>query len=157
MSIATEIQRLQQAKTVIAEAIVAKGGEVSGTIDTYASAIEALPSGGGEHGMIEGEVTLASASPTIKVACDLPTIPSFMIVSYMGDVSSVTTSNTTMSLVFPLPFDDTPTFAYIRGNKGSFGFVYNSAVVKLQKTECVASCYSNTYFLAGTYKYKICY
>lgn len=48
MSIATEIQRLQQAKADIAEAIVAKGGEVSGTLDNYASAIEALPSGGGD-------------------------------------------------------------------------------------------------------------
>lgn len=45
MSIATEIARLQQAKADIAEAIVAKGGEVSGTIDNYAQAIEALPSG----------------------------------------------------------------------------------------------------------------
>lgn len=48
MSIATEIQRLQQAKADIAEAIVSKGGEVSGTLDTYAQAIEALPSGGGD-------------------------------------------------------------------------------------------------------------
>ena len=45
MSIANEIQRLQQAKADIAEAIAKKGGEVSGTIDTYAQAIEALPSG----------------------------------------------------------------------------------------------------------------
>lgn len=49
MSIATEIQRLQRAKADIAEAIVAKGGEVSGTLDTYAQAIEALPSGGGDY------------------------------------------------------------------------------------------------------------
>lgn len=49
MSIATEIARLQQAKADIAEAIVAKGGEVSGTLDTYAQAIEALPSGGGDY------------------------------------------------------------------------------------------------------------
>ena len=47
MSIATEIARLQQAKADIAEAIAKKGGEVSGTIDNYAQAIEALPSGGG--------------------------------------------------------------------------------------------------------------
>lgn len=47
MSIATEIARLQQAKADIAEAIAKKGGEVSGTIDTYAQAIADLPSGGG--------------------------------------------------------------------------------------------------------------
>lgn len=49
MSIASEIQRLQQAKADIANAITAKGGEVSGTIDTYAQAIEALPSSGGSE------------------------------------------------------------------------------------------------------------
>ena len=47
MSITSEIARLQQAKADIAEAIVAKGGEVSGKLDTYAQAIADLPSGGG--------------------------------------------------------------------------------------------------------------
>lgn len=62
MSIASEIERLQQAKADIAEAIAKKGGEVSGTIDTYAQAIEALPSGGGDacYNIVEGEVTITS-------------------------------------------------------------------------------------------------
>lgn len=42
MSISTEIERLQQAKKDIGDAIVRKGGSVSGTIDTYANSIMAL-------------------------------------------------------------------------------------------------------------------
>lgn len=42
MSISNEIERLQQAKKDIGDAIVRKGGSVSGTIDTYAKSIMAL-------------------------------------------------------------------------------------------------------------------
>lgn len=42
MSISTEIERLQQAKKDIGDAIVRKGGSVSGTIDTYAKSVMAL-------------------------------------------------------------------------------------------------------------------
>lgn len=42
MSISNEIERLQQAKKDIGDAIVRKGGSVSGTIDTYANSIMAL-------------------------------------------------------------------------------------------------------------------
>ena len=42
MSISKEIERLQQAKKEIGDAIVRKGGSVSGTIDTYANSIMAL-------------------------------------------------------------------------------------------------------------------
>ena len=42
MSISKEIERLQQAKKDIGDAIVRKGGSVSGTIDTYAKSIIAL-------------------------------------------------------------------------------------------------------------------
>lgn len=42
MSISKEIERLQQAKKDIGDAIVRKGGNVSGTIDTYANSIMAL-------------------------------------------------------------------------------------------------------------------
>ena len=42
MSISKEIERLQQAKKDIGDAIVRKGGSVSGTIDTYAKSIMAL-------------------------------------------------------------------------------------------------------------------
>ena len=42
MSISNEIERLQQAKKDISDAIVRKGGSVSGTIDTYANSIMAL-------------------------------------------------------------------------------------------------------------------
>lgn len=42
MSISKEIDRLQQAKKDIGDAIVRKGGSVSGTIDTYANSIMAL-------------------------------------------------------------------------------------------------------------------
>lgn len=42
MSISTEIERLQQAKKDIGDAIVRKGGSVSGTIDTYANSVMAL-------------------------------------------------------------------------------------------------------------------
>lgn len=42
MSISKEIERLQQAKKDIGDAIVRKGGSVSGTIDTYANSIMAL-------------------------------------------------------------------------------------------------------------------
>ena len=46
MSVATEIQRIQNAKADIKTAIENKGGTVSGTIDNYATAIDNLPSGG---------------------------------------------------------------------------------------------------------------
>lgn len=42
MSISNEIERLQQAKKEIGDAIVRKGGSVSGTIDTYAKSVMAL-------------------------------------------------------------------------------------------------------------------
>ena len=42
MSISKEIERLQQAKKDIGDAIVRKGGSVSGTIDTYAKSIMSL-------------------------------------------------------------------------------------------------------------------
>ena len=42
MSISKEIERLQQAKKEIGDAIVRKGGSVSGTIDTYAKSVMAL-------------------------------------------------------------------------------------------------------------------
>lgn len=42
MSISKEIERIQQAKKDIGDAIVRKGGSVSGTIDTYANSIMAL-------------------------------------------------------------------------------------------------------------------
>lgn len=42
MSISKEIERLQKAKKDIGDAIVRKGGSVSGTIDTYANSIMAL-------------------------------------------------------------------------------------------------------------------
>lgn len=42
MSISKEIERLQQAKKDIGDAIVRKGGSVSGTIDTYANSIMTL-------------------------------------------------------------------------------------------------------------------
>ena len=42
MSISSEIERLQQAKKDIGDAIVRKGGSVSGTIDTYAKSVMAL-------------------------------------------------------------------------------------------------------------------
>lgn len=42
MSISKEIERLQQAKKDIGDAIVRKGGSVSGTIDTYAKSVMAL-------------------------------------------------------------------------------------------------------------------
>ena len=42
MSISKEIERLQQSKKDIGDAIVRKGGSVSGTIDTYANSIMAL-------------------------------------------------------------------------------------------------------------------
>lgn len=42
MSISKEIERLQQAKKDIGDAIVRKGGSVSGTIDTYAKSVIAL-------------------------------------------------------------------------------------------------------------------
>lgn len=42
MSISNEIERLQHAKKDIGDAIVRKGGSVSGTIDTYAKSVMAL-------------------------------------------------------------------------------------------------------------------
>lgn len=42
MSISKEIERLQQSKKDIGDAIVRKGGSVSGTIDTYAKSVMAL-------------------------------------------------------------------------------------------------------------------
>lgn len=42
MSISKEIERLQQAKKDIGDAIVRKGGSVSGTLDTYAKSVMAL-------------------------------------------------------------------------------------------------------------------
>lgn len=42
MSISKEIERIQQAKKDIGDAIVRKGGSVSGTIDTYAKSVMAL-------------------------------------------------------------------------------------------------------------------
>lgn len=42
MSISNEIERLQKAKKDIGDAIVRKGGSVSGTIDTYAKSVMAL-------------------------------------------------------------------------------------------------------------------
>ena len=42
MSISKEIERLQQAKKDIGDAIVRKGGSVRGTIDTYAKSVMAL-------------------------------------------------------------------------------------------------------------------
>lgn len=42
MSISNEIERLQKAKNDIGDAIVRKGGSVSGTIDTYAKSVMAL-------------------------------------------------------------------------------------------------------------------
>lgn len=42
MSISSEIERLQKAKKDIGDAIVRKGGSVSGTIDTYAKSVMAL-------------------------------------------------------------------------------------------------------------------
>lgn len=42
MSISNEIERLQQAKKDIGDAIVRKGGSVSGTLDTYAKSVMAL-------------------------------------------------------------------------------------------------------------------
>lgn len=42
MSISKEIERLQQAKKDIGDAILRKGGSVSGTIDTYAKSVMAL-------------------------------------------------------------------------------------------------------------------
>lgn len=42
MSISKEIERIQQAKQDIGDAIVRKGGSVSGTIDTYAKSVMAL-------------------------------------------------------------------------------------------------------------------
>ena len=42
MSISKEIERLQQAKKDIGDAIVRKGGSVSGTVDTYAKSVMAL-------------------------------------------------------------------------------------------------------------------
>lgn len=42
MSISKEIERMQQAKKDIGDAIVRKGGSVSGTIDTYAKSVMAL-------------------------------------------------------------------------------------------------------------------
>lgn len=42
MSISKEIERLKQAKKDIGDAIVRKGGSVSGTIDTYAKSVMAL-------------------------------------------------------------------------------------------------------------------
>lgn len=42
MSISNEIERLQQAKKEIGDAIVRKGGSVSGTLDTYAKSVMAL-------------------------------------------------------------------------------------------------------------------
>lgn len=42
MSISSEIERLQQAKKDIGDAIVRKGGSVSGTLNTYAKSVMAL-------------------------------------------------------------------------------------------------------------------
>lgn len=42
MSISNEIERLQQAKKDIGDAIVRKGGSVSGTLNTYAKSVMAL-------------------------------------------------------------------------------------------------------------------
>lgn len=84
MSIATEIQRLQQAKADIAEAIVAKGGEVSGTLDTYAQAIADLPSGNSEH-VVEGKFTLASNTYRLSFVNPTGQVPIGVYVEYIGD------------------------------------------------------------------------
>lgn len=86
MSIASEITRLQQAKTAIGEAIVAKGGEVSGTLDTYASAIEALPSGGSVS-VLEGDITITNDSQFyFRVTHNLGKRAIYASADYVGEV-----------------------------------------------------------------------
>lgn len=55
MAIIDNIKRLQDAKAAIKSTIESKGGSVSGTIDTYAASILALPSGGAN--VITGNAT----------------------------------------------------------------------------------------------------
>jgi hypothetical protein len=67
-TISENISRINKAKTDIKNAIIAKGGSVadSDKIDTYATAIEALPSGGG------GDETVKGIIDRSIVKCDIP-------------------------------------------------------------------------------------
>ena len=105
MSISKEIERLQHAKKDIGDAIVRKGGSVSGTIDTYANSIMAL-----------GDVSFRTAIDIVNKSdaknVDLTMISPRNETSLDGlffanrniiniDVSNWDTSNvTSMSLVF---------------------------------------------------------
>lgn len=84
MSIASEIRRIQDAKADIADAIVAKGGEVSGTLDTYAQAIADLPSGGGEY-VAEGKFTLTSNTYRLSFVNPTGQVPVGLYVEYLGE------------------------------------------------------------------------
>lgn len=159
MSIANEIQRLQQAKADIAEAIVAKGGEVSGTLDTYAQAIEALPSGGGGE-VVEGEVTLTSKNYYIPITHNKGKV------AKLATIECITDQTTTWQILDAWIVD--LGFAHVGGGiykrdastiETSLGrAVNNGDTWSPQSNENMVSFYvgNTSYrFVVGTYKYKI--
>lgn len=151
MSIANEIQRLQQAKADIADAIVAKGGEVSGTLDTYAQAIEALPSGSVD--VIAGEVTVTSKSTYLNIYKEVPSEPFLVAVEakdFVGDVNEVIGS-----YFFNIPKSEN--YRNVTFYKTSASANATMATATRTKSQNQFRFYSgnSTYQFLGTYKFKL--
>lgn len=159
MSIASEIQRLQQAKADIAEAIVAKGGEVSGTIDNYAPAIEALPSGGGLK-VLEGEITLATRNCRITIVHNLGVTPLQAEVELKETQEPAVNYCPIAVAYYKYPYEESGVTASKLYNSSLV--LGNSAGINnyASATDAEIVVYTNgtaRYFYPTTYKYKIYY
>lgn len=155
-TIAEELTRMQNAKASLATSISAKGVAVPAAtkIDGYASLVDQI-SQGGEHNIIEGEVSLMSMSISISVECDIPSVPLFFNVVLIEDYGTGSDSGTITSCLTTKTNGDNY-FSYVRRNL-AVGAANGDAYCVLTKTECSTRCYSSAQFPAGKYKYQIIY
>lgn len=154
MSIANEIQRIQQAKADIADAIVAKGGEVSGTIDTYAQAIAELPSG--NLRVVEGEMTLASESKNLVIyyTNDTPPISaSAFEVDYVSKQQNDKSFGSTIQYLDSIGRESRAPVYWSASGVITCSTALQDSGIGIKDNRVVFS--SSRSFITGTYKYKL--
>ena len=107
------------------------------------------------HGVIEGEITLASQVRTFDFEIpEVPSMPYYVQFIYDGDTSAFTTNQTITCIEF---FNGMGWIAFFdRGNYASFTRE-NLAASPFTQTRISVKSYSSNYLPVGNYKYKIAY
>lgn len=115
--------------------------------------IYAKDSGGGEHGCVDGEVTIDSQSRTITINRSVPLQPYHVELRYKGDLSAVKAETVGADVVKNM-YDNSYVQLCFRNNEAVY---IKSNSTNIGVDGCTIACYSTALFAAGDYTYKISY